>query len=82
MNYFYTLIQVRGSMGPNTPKKFSAAKLFGFGGNSKKSSDSMPMASPSGSADAIHQQSNFNNSFSTQPIKIEDKFDSFKVIKL
>ena len=38
MTLFYLLnfdqIKVLGSMGPNTPQKFSAAKLFGFGGGS------------------------------------------------
>ena len=60
-------------MGPNSPQKFSAAKLFGFGGDSKKTPDPKPAPAPE------PQHSSFANSFSTQAIKMEsNKFDSFK----
>ena len=67
-------IEVRGSMGPNSPQKFSAAKLFGFGGagDSKKVPDPPP-------APVQEQPSAFANSFSTQAIKMDNnKFESFK----
>ena len=69
-------IEVRGSMGANTPQKFSAAKLFGFGGDSKKVPDP-----PSPTPPAPDQPSAFASSFSTQAIKMENKFDSFKGIQ-
>ena len=59
-------------MGQNSPSKFSASKLFGFGGESKKEQEASP---------ALEQQnnpSNFSNSFSTQAIKMETKLDVFK----
>ena len=60
-------------MGPNSPQKFSAAKLFGFGGDSKKTPEPKPAPVPE------PQHSSFANSFSTQAIKMEsNKFDSFK----
>ena len=62
-------------MGSNTPQKFSAAKLFGFGGgdNKKVSEPALPPPQPS-----KEMPSNFSNSFSTQAIKMETRFDSFK----
>ena len=63
-------------MGSNTPQKFSAAKLFGFGGgDNKKVSDPAPPPPPQPS---VETPNNFSNSFSTQAIKMETRFDSFK----
>ena len=59
-------------MGPNSPSKFSASKLFGFGGESKREQEASP---------ALEEQNNpgnFSNSFSTQAIKMETKLEVFK----
>ena len=64
--------KAQGSMGQNSPSKFSASKLFGFGGESKKEQEASP---------ALEEQNNpgnFSNSFSTQAIKMETKLEVFK----
>ena len=64
--------KAQGSMGPNSPSKFSASKLFGFGGESKKEQEASP------AMEEQHNPGNFSNSFSTQAIKMETKLESFK----
>ena len=59
-------------MGQNSPSKFSASKLFGFGGESKKEQEAPP------TLEEQNNPSNFSNSFSTQAIKMETKLDVFK----
>ena len=56
-------------MGPNSPSKFSAAKLFGFGGDSRKQEDP---------PHPLVEDLKFSSSFSTQAIKMESKQESFK----
>ena len=63
-------------MGSNTPQKFSAAKLFGFGGGDNKKVPEPAAAPPS--QPSVETANNFSNSFSTQAIKMETRFDSFK----
>ena len=60
-------------MGPNSPSKFSASKLFGFGGESKKEQEASPAFE-----EQQNNAGNFSNSFSTQAIKMETKVESFK----
>ena len=66
------LFKAQGSMGQNSPSKFSASKLFGFGGESKKEQETSP------AFEERNNPSNFSNSFSTQAIKMETKLEVFK----
>merc|ERR1711994_65244 len=70
--YIISYFKAQGSMGPNSPSKFSASKLFGFGGESKREQEASP---------ALEEQNNpgnFSNSFSTQAIKMKTKLEVFK----
>ena len=56
-------------MGPNSPQKFSAAKLFGFGGGDSKNVPDPPAPKPA-PPPAAEEAGSFANSFSTQAIKV------------
>ena len=57
-------------MGPNSPSKFSASKLFGFGGDSRKTEVTGSDVTTGEETDPSNQN-RFSSSFSTQAIKRE-----------
>ena len=63
-------------MGPNSPQKFSAAKLFGFGGGDSKNVPDPPAPKPA-PPPAAEEAGSFANSFSTQAIKVISSQDIY-----